>query len=138
MFEVTGVQFFNTSRLTIRLLLDDPNNISDQLLAYLNGFSAEARDVLEKFDFREQVRRLERSNLMYQVISRFCDIDLYPDKVSNLQMAYLYEELIRRFSELSNEEAGAHFTPREVRGLYNVSFAARLDLRSNLVLGPGV
>jgi type I restriction enzyme M protein len=123
LFRLTGVQFFNTSRLTFRKLLDDQSNIGDHLLDYINGFSPDARDVLDKFDFRTHVRRLERSNLIYQVIGRFCEIDLHPDRVSNLLMGYIYEELIRRFSEASNEEAGDHFTPREViRLMVNLLF----------------
>jgi len=128
LFRLTGVQFFNTSRLTFRKLLDDQNNIGDHLLDYINGFSPDARDVLDKFDFRAHVRRLERSNLIYQVIGRFCEIDLHPDRVSNLQMGYIYEELIRRFSEASNEEAGDHFTPREViRLMVNLLFIEDKD-----------
>ena len=83
-------------------------------MAYIDAFSPAAKDVLEKFDFRSQVRRLDDANLLYLVTARFCDVDLHPDAVSNLEMGYLYEELIRRFSELSNETAGEHFTPREV------------------------
>jgi type I restriction enzyme M protein len=109
-----GLGFFNTSRLTFRRLLDDPERIGDNLIEYVNGFSSLAADVMEKFDFRSQVRRLERANLLYQVVGKFCDIDLHPENVSNLEMGYLYEELIRRFSELSNETAGEHFSPREV------------------------
>src|SRR5216683_3928303 len=128
LFRLAGVQFFNTSRLTFRKLLDDQSNIGDHLLDYINGFSPDARDVLDKFDFRTHVRRLERSNLIYQVIGRFCDIDLHPNNVSNLQMGYIYEELIRRFSEASNEEAGDHFTPREViRLMVNLLFIEDKD-----------
>jgi len=128
LFRLTGVQFFNTSRLTFRRLTEDPNNVAEHLLAYVNGFSPDARDVLDKFDFRTHVRRLERSNLIYQVIGRFCDIDLHPNRVSNLQMGYIYEELIRRFSEASNEEAGDHFTPREViRLMVNLLFIEDKD-----------
>ncbi len=109
-----GQQFFNTSPLDFRRLLDDPPNIADNLRAYIAGFSAAARDVIEKFDFSAHVARLDKGNLLYLIISRFADIDLHPDAVSNLEMGYLYEELIRKFSELSNETAGEHFTPREV------------------------
>jgi type I restriction enzyme M protein len=111
---VAGEQFFNTSALTFRRLLDDPANVADNLLTYIGGFSEAARDVIEKFEFPTQVARLAKADLLYQVVARFCDIDLHPDAVSNLEMGYLYEELIRRFSELSNETAGEHFTPREV------------------------
>jgi type I restriction enzyme M protein len=129
LFDVTGVDFYNTSPLTFRRLLDDPNNIGDQLLHYINGFSPAARDVLDKFDFRTHLRRLERSNLLYMVVGKFCDIDLHPEAVSNLEMGYLYEELVRRFSELSNETAGEHFTPREViRLMVNLLFIEDKDL----------
>jgi len=135
LFQITGVDFFNSSKLTFRRLLDDPDNIADNLLSYINGFSPNARDVLDKFDFRTQVRRLERSNLIYKVVGQFCDIDLHPDKVSNLQMGYLYEELIRRFSELSNETAGEHFTPREViRLMVNLLFIEDAELLTK----PGI
>lgn len=110
----SGQQFFNTSKLTLPKMLDDPGHVADNLLAYVAAFSSGARDVLEKFDFPTQIRRLDRSNLLYRVVAKFCDLDLHPDAVSNLEMGYLYEELVRRFSELSNETAGEHFTPREV------------------------
>ncbi|MGH3512552.1 MAG: type I restriction-modification system subunit M [Pseudonocardiaceae bacterium] len=108
--------FYNTSPLTLQRVLADPTTIADQLRAYLAGFSEAARDIVEKFEFDAQITRLARANLLYLVVSKFCDprVDLHPDKVSNLEMGYLYEELIRRFSELSNETAGEHFTPREV------------------------
>ena len=110
----SGEQFFNTSKLTLTKVLDDPANAADNLVVYIRGFSAGARDVLDKFDLPTQIGRLDRSNLLYKVLAKFCDIDLHPDTVSNLEMGYLYEELVRRFSELSNETAGEHFTPREV------------------------
>jgi type I restriction enzyme M protein len=124
-----GLSFYNTSPLTFRKLLDDPDRMGDNLIEYVNGFSSLAADVMEKFDFRSQVRRLERADLLYQVVGRFCEIDLHPEKVSNLEMGYLYEELIRRFSELSNETAGEHFTPREVIQLMvNLLFSHDEDL----------
>jgi type I restriction enzyme M protein len=110
----SGQQFFNTSPLDFRRLLDDPANVGDNLRAYVAGFSASARDVVDKFDFQAQITRLERANLLYLVVAKFAEIDLHPDKVSNIEMGYIYEELIRKFSELSNETAGEHFTPREV------------------------
>lgn len=85
--------------------------------------SRRAREVLDKFDFEVQITRLDRADLLYLVAARFAEIDLHPDTVSNLEMGYLYEELIRRFSELSNETAGEHFTPREViRLMVNLLF----------------
>lgn len=115
--KAAGQQFFNTAPLDLPKLLDDPANVADNLRAYIAGFSPGARDVLDKFEFEAQIVRLHKANLLFLVLSRFCDIDLHPSVVSNLEMGYLYEELIRRFSELSNETAGEHFTPREVIGL---------------------
>ena len=121
--QAAGEQFYNTSPLTMPRLLDDPPNIADNLRSYLLAFSPAARDVLEKFDLPGQIDRLDRADLLYLVVSKFCDLDLHPDAVSNLEMGYLYEELIRRFSELSNETAGEHFTPREViRLMVNLLF----------------
>ena len=114
---VAGQRFYNTSPLTFTKLLGDPSNIADALGLYISGFSPVAKDVLDKFDFGIQIERLRRANLLYQVVGRFAEIDLHPEVVSNVEMGYLYEELIRKFSELSNETAGEHFTPREVIGL---------------------
>jgi type I restriction enzyme M protein len=132
---VAGQQFFNTSPLDFRRLLDDPANVADNLRAYIAGFSSAARDVIDKFDFNTQITRLDRANLVFLVVSRFADIDLHPETVSNLEMGYLYEELIRRFSELSNETAGEHFTPREViRLMVNLLFIEDTDALTR----PGV
>jgi type I restriction enzyme M protein len=111
---ITGVQFNNTSELDLRRVLDDPPNVADQLRQYVAGFSEEVRDIFEKFDLDAQISRLDAANLLYLVMGKFVDIDLGPENVSNTEMGYIYEELIRRFSELSNETAGEHFTPREV------------------------
>jgi type I restriction enzyme M protein len=120
---VAGQQFFNTSPLTLSRVLDDPNNVAANLQAYIAGFSTGARDVLEKFDFDTHIARMDKAKLLYLVTSKFAEIDLHPEAVSNLEMGYLYEELIRRFSELSNETAGEHFTPREViRLMVNLLF----------------
>ncbi|MGD0273088.1 MAG: class I SAM-dependent DNA methyltransferase [Gaiellaceae bacterium] len=128
---ISREQFYNTSKLDLPKLLDDPANIADNLMAYIQGFSLGAREVLDHFDFAVQVERMNRSKLLYLVVSRFCEIDLHPDAVSNLEMGYLYEELIRRFSELSNETAGEHFTPREViRLMVNLLFIEDDDLLS--------
>jgi type I restriction enzyme M protein len=117
--------FYNTSPLTFTKLLDDPSAIADSLSLYVGGFSAAAKDVIDKFDFPIQIERLRRADLLYQVVGKFADIDLHPEAVSNIEMGYLYEELIRRFSELSNETAGEHFTPREViRLMVNLLFIA--------------
>ena len=97
-----GFGFHNHSPLTFTRLLDDPSNIADSLNLYIGGFSQAAKDVIDKFEFGAQIERLDRSNLLYQVIGKFAEIDLHPQAVSNVEMGYLYEELIRRFSELSN------------------------------------
>jgi type I restriction enzyme M protein len=121
---VAGQRFYNTSSLDFRGLLSDPNQIAGNLRGYIAAFSPAGREVLEKFEFDQQISRLERSDLLYLVLSRFAEIDLHPDVVSNVEMGYLYEELVRRFSELSNETAGEHFTPREViRLMVNLLFA---------------
>ncbi len=121
--KASGEQFYNTSPLTMTKLLDDPTNIADNLRAYVAGFSDSARDIIEKFEFDTHIAKLDRANLLYLVLSKFSGIDLHPDAVTNLEMGYLYEELVRRFSELSNETAGEHFTPREViRLMVNLLF----------------
>jgi type I restriction enzyme M protein len=98
---VSGEQFYNTSPPDFRRLLDDRTNVAGNLRSYLAGFSPTAREVIEKFGFDAQVTRLTDKNLLYLVVSQFAEIDLHPNVVSNLEMGYLYEELIRRFSELS-------------------------------------
>jgi type I restriction enzyme M protein len=129
LMQVTGHGFYNTSPFTFPKLLDDPANTGENLRRYVLGFDEGSRDVIAKFELEAQIRRLERSNLLYKVVSKFCDIDLHPDRVSNLEMGYVYEELIRRFSELSNETAGEHFTPREViRLMVNILFEGDRDL----------
>ncbi len=120
---ISGDQFFNTSKLTFAKLLDDPGNIADSLNLYIGGFSPTAKDVIDKFDFGVQIERLRKADLLYEVVGKFAEVDLHPETVSNIEMGYLYEELIRRFSELSNETAGEHFTPREViRLMVNLLF----------------
>jgi len=112
--DITGSEVYNTSPLTLRRILEDPNNVAAHLRAWSAGFDADTREVIEKFDFDAQISRLDRARILYHVVSRVTEVDLHPDVVSNVEMGYLYEELIRRFSELSNETAGEHFTPREV------------------------
>jgi type I restriction enzyme M protein len=111
---ITGIDVYNTSPLTLRKVLADPNQVAGNLRAWIAAFDPETRAVIEKFDFDAQIGRLDRAKLLYLVLARVTEVDLHPDTVSNVEMGYLYEELIRRFSELSNETAGEHFTPREV------------------------
>ena len=109
-----GQKFHNRSNFTFEKLKADPDNISANLTNFIKGFSERARKIIEHFKFEKEIVELEKHNRLYKVISKFYEVDLHPDKVSNIQMGYIFEELIRRFNEASNEEAGDHFTPREV------------------------
>ncbi|MDF1699304.1 MAG: class I SAM-dependent DNA methyltransferase [Saprospiraceae bacterium] len=127
--KVAGHNFHNRSKYDFDKLVADPNNVATNLRNYINGFSENAREIIEYFDFDKQIDRLEKSNLLYLIIKRFQEIDLHPSKVSNLQAGYMFEELIRKFAELSNETAGEHFTPREViRLMVNILFIADKDI----------
>lgn len=106
--------FYNTSPFTVRGLLADPGNILKNLTAYVSEFSADARDVFERFKFTQQIADLDDKNLLYLIVQKFASVDLHPDEVPNETMGLVFEELIRKFAELSNETAGEHFTPREV------------------------
>ncbi|MCA6328047.1 MAG: SAM-dependent DNA methyltransferase, partial [Phenylobacterium sp.] len=115
--------FYNTSKLDLRTLLGDQDHIAENLRSYLQAFSPAVRDIFERFDFHTQIDRLDKAGLLYLVTEKFATIDLHPDVVSNAQMGTVFEELIRRFAELSNETAGEHFTPREViRLMVNLLF----------------
>lgn len=109
-----GYNFHNRSLFSFDKLIADPNNIAANLRNYINGFSEEAREIVEQFEFDNQITKMDDGNLLFLVVKRFQEIDLHPDKISSLEMGYLFEELIRKFSEISNETAGEHFTPREV------------------------
>jgi len=118
-----GLSFFNQSPLDLPKLLGDPDHIAHNLFTYVQSFSEEVRDIFERFEFHSQVERLAKSGLLYQVTEKFTQIDLHPDQVSNMQMGLVFEELIRKFAEISNETAGEHFTPREViRLMVNLIF----------------
>lgn len=113
--KASGYKFYNTSEFTFAKLKDDPNNLDENIVDYIKGFSDNAREILEAFNIYSQIERLEKEGLLYLIVSKFSDeIDLHPDRVSNTEMGYIFEELIRKFSEMSNETAGEHFTPREV------------------------
>ena len=117
------LSFFNKSRYDFQKLLADPNDIASNLRNYINGFSKNARSILDNFNFDENIKRLDKSDLLYMVVKRFAEVDLHPDKISNIGMGYVFEELIRKFADLSNETAGEHFTPREViRLMVNLLF----------------
>ncbi|MDQ1294821.1 MAG: type restriction enzyme protein [Actinomycetota bacterium] len=127
----SGHSFYNTSPYTLAAITGDASQAAAHLTAYMGAFSDNAREVLEKYEFAQQIERLDRANLLYQVVGRFADLDLHPDVVSNHQMGYVFEELIRRFSEQSNETAGEHFTPREViKLMVNLLVAPDADLLS--------
>jgi len=110
----SGLAFYNTSPFNFERLLDDPLNLAGNLTAYINGFSENMREVIEKFDFPNTITKLQEANLLYMVVERFKNIDLHTNKVSNFEMGTIFEELIRRFNEALNENPGEHFTPREV------------------------
>lgn len=109
---VSKQNFHNISKYDFKKLLTDSDNIADNLRDYINGFSKVARDIMEHFDFDRQIDKLDQNNLLYLTIKRFSELDLHPETVSNVEMGYVFEELIRRFSE--HAEAGDHYTPREV------------------------
>lgn len=131
---ITGVPFYNLSKFTIadppagsgmHGLLADPNQLAANLNGYINGFSPNVRAIIEKFKFPEQIAYMAEKNLLFLVVKAFAKVDLSPATVDNMQMGYVFEELIRIGAEQSNEEAGEHFTPREV-----------IKLMVNLLLGP--
>jgi type I restriction enzyme M protein len=132
--QISGVQFYNLSKFTLGTptqgsglngLLDDTNQLAPNLNSYINAFSPNVRAIMERFDFGTQVARMAEKDLLYLVIKSFAAIDLSPARVDNVQMGYVFEELIRIGAEQSNEEAGEHFTPREV-----------IKLMVNLLLSP--
>jgi type I restriction enzyme M protein len=109
-------ELFNTSGFTFETLLGDAPNIAGNLMAYIQGFSPRARDIFDKFEFEAEIAKLDEANRLYLILKEFCasDINLSPKAISNLQMGYLFEELARKFNAQANEEAGDHFTPREI------------------------
>ncbi|MBM4778404.1 MAG: SAM-dependent DNA methyltransferase [Archangiaceae bacterium] len=110
----SGQLFFNTDEMDLKKLMGDADNLAENLNTYVSSFSPNVRDIFERFEFTTQVARLAKAKLLYLVTEKFANIDLHPEKVSNADMGQVFEELIRRFAELSNETAGEHFTPREV------------------------
>ncbi|MES2299479.1 MAG: class I SAM-dependent DNA methyltransferase [Pseudomonadota bacterium] len=125
--------FYNASSLDLTTLLGDQDHIRQNLYAYIQAFSPAARDIFERFDFYTQIERLGKAGLLYLVVEKFANIDLHPNVVDNADMGLVFEELIRKFAEISNETAGEHFTPREViRLMVNLLFIEDDD-----VLTPG-
>ena len=120
---VAGQRFHNHSSLDFEKLKGDPDNIAQHLVSYIQGFSANVRRIFEYFEFEAEIEKMREANILFLVVSKFCDVDLHPDRVRNEQMGLLFENLIRRFNELANETAGDHFTPREViRLMVNILF----------------
>jgi type I restriction enzyme M protein len=119
----SGHTFYNTSPLSLTKILQDPNKVASNLNSYIRAFSTSASEVLDKYGFPEKIKKLEDQGLLYQIIGKFADIDLSEESVSNEAMGYIFEELLRKFSEMSNETAGEHYTPREViRLMVNLLF----------------
>lgn len=133
LYRKSGQTFYNAHELDLSTLLGDQDHIRQNLYAYIQAFSPEARDIFERFDFYTQIERLAKANLLYLVTEKFANIDLHPNAVDNASMGLVFEELIRKFAEISNETAGEHFTPREViRLMVNLLFIEDDD-----VLTPG-
>ena len=112
--KTAGYNFHNKSQFDFNKLIADPNNIASNLRNYINGFSEDAREIIEQFEFENQINKMDDNNLLFMVVKRFQETDLHPDHISSMEMGYMFEELIRKFAEISNETAGEHFTPREV------------------------
>ena len=130
-----GQLFFNTDTHDLKKLMGDQDNLGENLRKYVAGLSAPVRDIFESFEFHTQIDKLAKSGLLYLVTEKFAGIDLHPEVVTNAQMGLVFEELIRKFAELSNETAGEHFTPREViRLMVNLIFIEDDDA----LVKPGV
>ncbi|RUU32635.1 SAM-dependent DNA methyltransferase [Mesorhizobium sp. M6A.T.Ce.TU.002.03.1.1] len=125
---------YNTSPFTFDRLLGDSENIAPNLVSYINGFSPSARAIFERFKFTDQIEKLDASNRLFTIIKAMADVNLHPNRIDNLQMGYLFEHLVMRFNEQANEEAGDHFTPREViRLMANLVYTGEQD-----VYTPGI
>ncbi len=131
----SGQFFYNTSPLDLKKLMGDQDNIGENLRSYMQGFSPAVRNIFESFDFHTQIDRLDKAGLLYLITEKFANIDLGPEAVSNAEMGTVFEELIRKFAELSNETAGEHFTPRDaIRLMVNLLFIEDDDMLTK----PGV
>jgi len=112
----SGLEFYNTSPYTMKMLLDDPKNIDSNFLDYLNGYSENVQDIIQKFKFRNQLETFETTGITFSLLEKFCNpkVELSPEKISPMAMGYMFEDLIRKFNEKTNAAAGRHFTPREI------------------------
>lgn len=133
--KITGRPFYNFSKFDFDKLLNDPNQLAPNLIKYYTSFSTNVREIMERFAFDQQISRMAEKNLLFEVIKAFGKIDLSPERVDNVQMGYVFEELIRIGAEQSNEEAGEHFTPREViKLMVNLLLSPEKDLRRSHVV----
>ncbi len=133
--QASGYSFYNTSPYDLKRAAGDTGNLRANLVAYIEGFSSNVRDIFERYAFTAQLAKLDENDLLLLVTQKFSQIDLHPETVSNVEMGLIFEELIRKFAEASNETAGEHFTPRDVvRLIVNLLFAADDDILSK----PGV
>jgi type I restriction enzyme M protein len=133
--QASGYSFYNTSPYDLKRAAGDTGNLRANLVAYIEGFSSNVRDIFERYEFTAQLAKLDENDLLLLVTQKFSQIDLHPETVSNVEMGLIFEELIRKFAEASNETAGEHFTPRDVvRLIVNLLFAADDDILSK----PGV
>lgn len=135
MRRASGASFYNSSTLDLNKIIGDQDNVGPNLTSYIDAFSPEVRDIFERFNFAELVDRLVKNKLLYMVTEKFAGFDLHPERVTNAQMGLVFEELIRKFAEASNDTAGEHFTPREViRLMVNLIFVEDDEILSK----PGV
>jgi len=131
----SGQLFYNTSPLDLKRLMGDQDHIGENLRSYLRGFSPAVRDIFESFDFHTQIDKLDKASLLYLVTEKSANIDLHPETIDDAQMGAVFEELIRKFAELSNETAREHFTPRDaIRLMVNLLFIEDDDVLTK----PGV
>lgn len=129
--ETSKQNFYNTSKYDFKKLLDDPSNIEINFYNYINGYSSEVQDIIENFELERYIKKMANNGILYSTIEAFTskNANLHPKEVSNIEMGYIFEEIIRRFSESHNEEAGQHYTPREVIELMvNIVFEDQKDL----------
>ena len=125
---------YNTSPYTFARLIEDSDGIKPNLVSYINGFSQTARDIFERFKFADQIEKLDSKNRLFAIVKAMADVDLHPSRIDNIHMGYLFEHLVMRFNEQANEEAGDHFTPREViRLMANLIYTDEKD-----VYRPGI
>ena len=121
--------FYNKSKYDFKKLVEDPDHLASNLRNFISGFSKNARDIIQYFAFDENIEKMDKGNILFLVIKKFSEIDLHPDQVANIEMGYIFEELIRKFADASNETAGEHFTPREViRLMVDILFTPDSDI----------